>query len=572
MEASKTSNSKTQMKPSFEQLLTDYSDELATIATKYIHSNPAQMVINALCAKTSIAIWGRNSGKTETVLSTFFYRVSKAMPRGTSALVSTTYTRLLEMVIPALQRGWERIGLKEGIHYWMNKYPDLPGVPRPYRRPGDPKHCIFWWNGHVTHMVSLDRKSLANGLRTQAIGGDECRLWNYDSFAESILPTFGGNQEHFGDLPEYCSLCLVTDMPRDPGGKWLFNYEKEMNESLIGAILVLQDKIARLKLKAKELKDQAKAIPDKLQRSIKRWEKWIAKLRRKCVYISYASTLDNIHTVPLETLKQYRRSLSPLEFDFSVLNKKMTQVENCFYGFLSPNNHGYYNTNYEYIDSLPKGQEFKRNWKCDKDVNPYKPLDLSFDYNNKCSNLAIGQVQYGEAKFLNHLWALNPLLLTDLVEKFNEYYKDFPTKKVRYIYDHTALVKNADTNESFAMKVEKKLKELGWQVEAHYIGQATEHQERHQMWGDLFKGLKALKFRYNRDTCKHWQIAALQTETKYRETKKGIRFAKDKSSERSSLIPPYEATHITEALDALIVFYLRTAAKAGYVPVADSIG
>lgn len=548
----------------------DQSLDLARIATRHLHSNPPQMSVNAIDAKTTVCIWGRNSGKTETVLAPWFYRRAKAMPRGTSALVSTTYTRLLEMVIPALARGWERLGLEEGVHYWLYRYPDKDlGVAKPYRRPSSPQHCIFWWNGHCTQLISLDRKALSNGLRTQAIGGDECRLWDYDAFAESILPTFGGNAEHFGNMAEYCSMCLVTDMPRTAEGKWLFKYEDEHNEQIIGGILLLQDKVARLKLKAKEAREK-NANTAKIEQQVRKWEKWLTEFRKRCVYVSYASTLDNAHTVPLATLRQYRRSLTKAEFNLSVLNKKLVQVEQCFYALLEPRVHGYYRTDYDYVDALPR-QEMRRDWRWDGDLDVTRGLDIGLDYNNKCSNLIVGQVQGDEGCFLNHLWALNPLLLSDLMVKFNEYYRDYPTKQVRYIYDHTALITNADDNECYAQKVERKLTELGWEVEMHYIGQATEHQSRYEMWGDFFQGKKSLRFRYNRDTCKHWQIACLQTGTAYKETKKGLKFQKDKTTERSKLIPPYEASHAGEAGDQVAVFWLQNAYNISYDSEPDSM-
>lgn len=488
------------------------------------------------------------------------------MPRGTSAITTTTYAKMLTNVLPELVQGWEEMGYQLGFHYVIRRLPDedlnFKVAYRPVVDADGAKHCIFWWNGHQTKLFSLDRGSLSNGESVDCMAVEETRLCNQSLLLETLRTVRGGT-EHFGHLSLHGSILMVTDRPRQPHEKWVLDYAKQHSEKGVKFVLSCENRLIDL---YKQLAD-AEAADDfdeikRLKKSIDGIEADLEIIRKKLVYFSEASTLDNIHVLGIDAIEQMRRTSTWLEYQIACLNKNIIKVERGFYANLSQDKHGYQSYNYDYIDSLEWGAKPDSRW--DEDVDTYLPLDIAMDNNNAINCIAVGQMQDTaedrlEYRLLNTLWVVHPLLLKAVVDKFIAYYQHHACKEVNLIYDNTANKSDASDDTTFADEVEAWLKEGGWIVNRIYVGQASTHHDRYEKWGKLLgeadEDQKAFDFRYNINTCKDWEYAASQTGTLLEYVKKrGTTIKKDKRPEKKSAIPPQEATHLTEAVDTLVMY------------------
>lgn len=537
------------------------------MSIKKIHRNLPQLLVSLVQAFFTICIWGRGTGKTRGVTAPWILTRVKLMPRGTSAITTTTYAKMLTNVLPELIQGWEEMGYQLGFHYTVRKLPDedlnFKTAYRPVVDADGAKHCIFWWNGHQTKLFSLDRGSLSNGESVDCMGVEEARLCNQSLLLETLRTVRGGT-EHFGHLSAHGSILMVTDRPRQPHEKWVLDYARQHSEKGVKFVLSCENKLLDLckQLADEDDTDEKKAI----QKQIKAIEADLEIVRKKLVYFSEASTLDNIHVLGVDAIEQMRRTSTWLEYQIACLNRNIIKVERGFYANLSQDKHGYEAYNYDYIDSLDVGAKPDCRW--DADIDPYAPLDIAMDNNNAINCIAVGQMQETEEsleyRLLNTLWVTHPQLLKAVVDKFIAYYKYHPCQEVNLIYDNTANKSDASDDTTFADEVKGWLEAAGFIVNLIYVGQASEHHDRYEkiskMLNDNPEAVdKVFDFRYNVNTCKDWEYAASQTGILIEHNKKrGTVLKKDKRSEKKAAIPPQESTHLTEAVDGLLMYRLET--------------
>lgn len=548
---------------------------------KYL--NAPQMLWARVRAQKTVCIWGRGTGKSEGLVAPYTLDCIHAMPRSNGFLLGTTYEQLLTRTLPPLIAAWESYGYRKGVHFFIGKFaPPAWRWPRAFRYPEKPDHYIQWYNGTGIYLVSQDRPGTINGVRTHWGAGDEAKLLNYARVQEEVIPTMVNGQAHlWGHLPQYSSLLYCSDMPTTPQGRWLLDMEKEMDKEVIEAILYTQSELTRCQMKLAEATGTQVGEPYELRtltgsQTGRTWHNRIAHLesalrdlRRDTTYVSYASTLDNVHVLGLDGIRQLRRNLDDLTFQTSVLNKRIIGVENGFYSTLSEDLHGYDALNYPYIDrlGLAEGQQqTARDARWFTDAVGSQPLDMACDYNAAINCVAVGQEvrqpDLWEYRLLNTMFVLDPLKITDAMKQFCLFYAWHPNKTVNFFYDNTANGRTAASNVSFADECMRVLREGGWRVNAQYVGQASSHHGRYLLYGSLFseKDERLPRFRYNKTAAQHWAFAARQTPVLV----SGEFFKKDKKSEKSRIIPPWEATHLTEAVDTLI--YSRMRPRVGDEP------
>lgn len=472
------------------------------------------------------------------------------MPQSLGGIVTTTYDKHLTMVIPALIAGWKKFGYEENIHFFVRKFAP-PGFfqSQPYIEPKKAEHYIPWYNGSGILLFSLDRPALAVGASIDYLYGDEARLFKRDKIKDVLL-TIRGNAEHFGDLSQHGSVLFTTDLPRDSHGNWLFEYIEQMDKEVIEMILALQVQVMGIQSKYDTLtkKQQSKA-----DREINKINDYINELRKERVYVSFASSIDNIHALGLDTIKRFKRMLTDLEWKVSVLSKRIKAIEKGFYGLFDDERHYYDAGNFEYMDNLhPEYRDrVVKDSRWDADVNPFEPLDIACDYNYAISSMVIGQEKTDMFQTQNLLWADEKEQLKGLCKKMAAYYRHHQCKVVNFYYDHTALQgRNAINDVTFADEVANCLEEEGWQVNRIYFGQALTHKSRYYMFAKMLKGddpdLPGLGF--NRANTEPLVDVMVGTGV----VQKANKFEKDKRSEKDKNLEPIQQTHITEAWDMLV--------------------
>jgi hypothetical protein len=505
-----------------------------------IHYNRPQLYAHTVGANDETCIWGRGTGKSTGRIAPWVIDKVFSMPRSRGVLVAETYLQALERTLPPVIQGWEEMGYQRDVDFVLLRKPPSDWQT-PYIGPLTPQHTIFWKNGTVISLISQDRPGTSNGMSVDWIFGDETKLLNKQRLDEELLPTNRGNERYFKGIPGHHATLWTTDMPTTPGAKWLIEKEQQMDKEQIRLILAVRVEMFKA-YQAKNLK--------KYNRLIKLWD----ELRSSAVLFSEASTLENIEVLGVGFIRRMKRTLPDLAFRTSILNQRITQIENGFYALLDEEEHCYNDVNYNFVDNLglylPNNNE-QLTWRKDNDLDPSRPLSIALDYNASINPLVVGQ-RFGKyLKFQNTFYVTHPQRLKDVIKSFTKYYEGYPNKDLIYHYDHTAVGTNASSDISYADEVRELLESNGWSVTMNFIGNALSHYTRYLMWGYALAGDddRFLKPRFNKNNT-HYLVLSMQNAEVYQS---GQEYKKKKTDERKKEIDQRETTHFSDAGDTLLV-------------------
>ena len=534
----------------------------------YVYLNPPQMWSYLAYANQELLVAGRGLGKSSGIIAPRLIRWAIDMPRATVMAVAATYKQHYTRTLPEIFAGMAKFGWVEGRDYWIGKYaPAHLRIDRPIVKPLKTEFMIHTRTGMSIILVSLDRPGSANGLSAQALFGDEAKFLNEDKFKNEVLPAVRGNAHIFGNAPCFNGMLLTTDMPVSSSSQWLLDLgDKSHNQELINDIVSLQIQLNEItaKLFSPKYTDVTKRVYKKQANAI---QKILDNLRRgdpengrpASFLFHEASSLENVHVLRESYFAKMRNDLSQLEYNTSILNQRQKQVKDGFYPGLSEELHGYTNFNNDYLDTF--GHDFGKfqdaDSRQDGDVNPNETLDIAFDYGGRFNCCVVGQIGSNCYQFVKSFHVHHPKKLTDLVKQFKYYYRHHKKKHVRFAYDHTAKGTNALVDLEYYEEIIRVLKsdEYGsWTVYAHYIGQTTEYQTRHELWNKILSpDNRIIPFRYNTVNCEFWSISCMLAPIKT--TSKG--FEKDKSTERLKSYPQERSTHLSDAGDTLAIFAIQ---------------
>ncbi|MBE7178189.1 MAG: hypothetical protein INR69_17435 [Mucilaginibacter polytrichastri] len=526
-----------------------------SIPERVIHLNVPQQKVQIVDANITALIAGRGTGKTSGVITPLSLRNIKEMPRGATAFMSPTYYKIKAELLPEWGKGMERYGFYEDVDFWVGKQiPKHIDHERAFQHPRDPRNSVFFRNGHVIRLIGMDRKDSAAGLSNDYNIVDEAKYVKEKDFNGRVIPANRGNEDVFAHLHFHHGILLCTDMPTDPAGQWVMKYEDMMDPEQIELIVNFEFERSELLAEMKRLvmtEQLHEQLEKRMRRRLRELDQILFDLRRECVHFVEATTLDNIDVLGEKYIRQMKLVLTDLQFRTSILNERLTFVENKFYPNFDHEVHGYEAINYRYVEEQSYMLTLPEPWKKHDDLDLSRPLDIACDWNNAFTSMVVGQEFRYEYRFQNALWAKDrKKTLGSLSKVFNEYYgKSFPRREVNFYYDHTAVHLDASREETFADEFSRLLKGFGWKVNKHYIGQASNHDVRMKMWKNVHAGESrdGKPVAYNTSTCSAL-ITAIQN-TPARLSDKG--YKKDKTSERKGGVKAEESTHLTEAHDTL---------------------
>jgi hypothetical protein len=524
-----------------------------------IHYNLPQLRSITVGAPVEYLVAGRGTGKSEGVLA---YKTSRyylgTMPRSAGVAVGATYNQLLTRTLPALVAGWEKIGYILNHHYIIGKKPSEKWINKwnwkgPYRPPLDYKYFISWYNGAGAHLVSQDRQGSSNGITIDWIFGDEVKLLSQEKLKTELFPANRGRIPAFNGNPYHHGMTFTTDMPVGTAGRWILDMESKMDKTAVKKILQISKIIYELK---KHYHQCLKPSKIEIDKQILILEDEINDLRFGLLYYHEASTLENIHALGIDYIKQQLRDTSQFQFDTQILNLRPMKMEDGFYPDFDEEYHGYYANNNTYLEKID--YDFNKigtiNCLRDADLNNNKPLHIAIDYNRRIHPMVVAQTDDSLIKIIKGIHALYPSKLKELIDMFLEYYKPHKNKLVYYWYDHTAV---GDDNETKKCDVViRALRKGGWKVIPMYTNKAPSHEAKYRMWGDLLteNGYYNKKFKVNRENANSYIVSICLTRTEPR--KEG--FGKNKKSEHDENFPAQDSTHYGDAGDMLIFGMLQS--------------
>jgi hypothetical protein len=159
--------------------------------------------------------------------------------------------------------------------------------------------------------------------------------------------------------------------------------------------------------------------------------------------------------------------------------------------------------------------------------------------------------------------------IQDVVRQFEEFYKARKYKKVTIVYDTTGDFVDASRAVPYWKEARDSFSK-DWFVGAQKY-KVTSHDERFRMWAEVMNGTGPFCFEFETELCHNFYKAAKAVKRKTskkwkivdkRRQKKALVtiIEKDKSSEtdkKGTKIPLEEQSHITEAVDGLMVYFFQ---------------
>lgn len=459
--------------------------------------NKMQREVLRIGAKDNVVVAGRGTGKGVLHAATNL-RNFQSMPRSTTAIVAPNAKRALTNTLPSMFIHWENWGYKRDVHWCVgHKPPRSLGWEMPFYTPDNWENMICFYTGACAQIISQDRAGTSNSKSFDFLDIDEAKYVDFDQLKDETFPANRGQVKDFGHLPYHHGMLITSDMPVTKKGSWFLDYEHKLNPELIElleGLLAERDHITiRLKTESNP--------PAYLRATLGRINKLIDNFRREALLYRTYSSLTNLEVLGTAFIKQQKRDLPPLVFLTSIMCLKPENMRDGFYSNMR-RHHLYTASNHSFLDSIgfDLSRMTKPDSRMDSDVDPNRPLRIAFDYNANINWLVVGQPNASgqHLNVLKSFFVKYDRKLPELCEDFDEYYHYHKRKVVIFYYDSTALGSNYAVNdEDFKWVITKKLKSLGWQVRAVYIGQPMNHMEKHLLINRGFAGQANMKPFFN---------------------------------------------------------------------------
>jgi hypothetical protein len=494
---------------------------------KRVYYNDGQRYLLYLGANTERIIAARRFGKSDGIIAPRMLRNVQHMPRSAGAIYGATFKQILSRTLPAAIASLERLGYKQDLHYYVGrKAPKNVGFERPYINPASYDHVIHFYNGSIIHLLSQDVRFSANSLTLDYLLCDEARSVKKEKMFEEVIPAVSGYIGKFDSCPWHKGTTFVSDMPTNKAGEWLLLEEKNMNREVINT---LEGTIA-------EIRKLEKGESTYAEREIKQQIKERDFLRRIAFIYKEFDAVENLELLGEEYFNTMRRNLTPLIFLTSIMNKRITRLENGFYANLDEKLHYYDAFNTGYLNELRTDRgsfDIKKVRKesslQDDDVDNLSPLSIAFDYNANINWVVTGQQRDGKLLTLKSMYVKNKRKIRELCKDWSEYYRHHKCREVHYYYDSTAKHKAYAVNEDrFCDVVVYTLEKMGWDVTRVDIGTPRKHAVKHQIINDALTGAKYLFPMFNREN--NFELLLAMEQTDIRVGRNG--FEKDKSGEK----------------------------------------
>ena len=473
---------------------------------KRVYINAKQAAFLQAKPKRKCFQGGRGSGKS-SVKGFKDHQRMKYLPRAKFMLAGLTYNHILTKTLPSAEESWRACGLREydkakkaGHYVICQKPPD--SFLKPYQPPRNYDNVITFFNGYTLEMVSLDRPDSNRGGNFDGLDLDESALVKEDVFNKVLQPMVRGNIYRFNH-PFFQEICDYSSAAWLPSGQWIYKTEELML-----------------------------AEPENY-------------------FFIQSTSLDNIAVLGPDYAKKLKATMSKLEFDVEVLNRRIKKLPNCFYPALTEDRHvRAFTFSYEFNAAgilVPKLN----------DIVDDEPLETSWDFNAAIVSLLVCQEVGQEFRCLNALFRkpsdidtdnpLNPTLIDATVELFLETYKNHACKHVKIYGDRNGNNKSPGMTRTFYETIVEKFQKGGWSCEIMAKGLDSEHRLRHVVINELLgeTNPRMPKVRMNQTNCKFLFIS-MQNSPMTDD------FKKDKKSEKL-LIDQENATHLSDTFDNIIM-------------------
>ena len=462
------------------------------------YGSEVQILTDWVDTTNFVAIAGRGTAKSTTIIARRTINCVMAMPGAPMAIVADSYTNLVNNIMPAVQNGWRLRGLIEGVHYIKGKRPPESWRARCSVIVDDYRNVYSFWNGTVLFLGSLDAPSLLAGKSVAHLFFDEAKYAS-DSRAARVLPILRGDAIRYGHSHLYGGVTITTDMPDVTEGEydWFFRYAAEMDPERI--IRIVQTASVRNGYLAKLVRANGSERPDaakiaRLERRVAYYDNALSKLRRGQTYFMNLSSFANIDILTVDYARRlYQGALELHEFLKSVVGMRPGVRKSSRFYILFADRH-------KYTDGTRSGEAAFHAGEL-LHLNPDKPLDGGMDFGNM-NSLVIGQEDGRYYRVHKNLYVIPPDSLRQLADKFLDFFSTHRCKKLYLFYDRAGNAGQRQ-NEDRAGKIKEAIERdangnrTGWSVVLMSRKQANINQDAEfyfmsELMSDQNKGLPTL--------------------------------------------------------------------------------
>ncbi|MFC7345964.1 hypothetical protein ACFQO9_04435 [Chryseobacterium zhengzhouense] len=450
---------------------------------EYQYVNSIGMAVEVIDPTSLYIVGGRATGKTTQIIARRSVRVIKGMPGAYFAFTGDYYTNLLSNTIPSMIKGWNDMGLKEGVHYVTNERPPA-NFAKPYKKPLSYKHTISWYNGCFFKLASMDIISSMAGDSYQHAFGDEVKYQDKNKL-DKLLPAVRGEKMRFGHSHYYLGKTFTTDMPNVLNTNeydWILDQEKNMDPEQIKTIVqasLIVNEIRKALVKAYYKRDELEYSRQK--KSLQRWNQRLAKVRINSTLFAMVSTFANADILQLDYFKGQLKSLGPEQFRPAILTMKheVKQGEK-FYPYLSARHFYDDGLLLDFCHKFGFGEPIVMTSDGLKYINKRQKLEAGADFGDMIS-LVTGQEQGWLQRILKDFHTLEQHE-SAIAEIFRDFYGNHLNKTLDLYYDRSGNA-NAKTKRDWANGLKNAIEsqnhklKVKWTVNLMSVGQPTIYQE-----------------------------------------------------------------------------------------------
>ena len=575
----------------------------STKAASVQFQNRMAQIAALIGACQSLQVVGRGGAKTTDIQAERLLDVIQDMPGAPCVWVADTFSNLSANILPSVLEGIERKGLREGIHYVIEKEPptftdaeksDLPEWLRPhFWKPFNKlvtyKRTIIFYTGTNIRFGSLDRPSTLAGGSFVFCFGDEVKYFREERIS-NLLKAVRGYRQEYGNSVFYRGFSFTTDMPDTTHiGEydWILKYASNMDIQALALVmragLVYNDCLHEAAAaKDKWLKSGAREDLEVYRNKCRTADLWKARwieLRRRPearTFFMVASSYINVDILTEEWFGDAIAGELP-DLNTAILSMRPTlESGDRFYAALSERHFYYDGIDESAYDSV--GLLEWEDCRVLKYLDPEKPLIAGVDFGNMCSiSIAQNGTEKGKSclRILKFLYTLAPEYVADLGEKFRKYFAPMKTRIVMLYYDragNTYKSVGEDQVSKFkkAVEYDDKGGRSGWTVQLMSIGQGNIGQsEEYAFMQEIMseKNPRLPVLRIDARAAKHLKLSLENARTKI---KNGVVF-KDKSSEKLPVDQlPTRSTNPSDSFKYLVMTKQLRAVAKGKFPLPSA--
>lgn len=476
-----------------------------TVAATVQYQNPFAQLTSLVSATQSISIIGRGGAKTTDIQSERLLDLVYDLPGAPCVWVADTFSNLTANILPAVLEGLERKGLKEGVHFVIEKAPPVftevekenlpewlrPHFWKPFNKLVSYKRTIVFFTGLNIRFGSLDRPSTLAGASYVYVFGDEVKYFKEDKIA-NLLKAVRGYRQQYGNSIYYRGFSFTSDMPdisHIGEYDWILKYAENMNVQAI--IMVMRAGLIYYEalhecVAAKDKWLKSNIIEDKEDYKNKLhtaslWKARWTELRNRPearTFFILASSYVNADILTEQWFADALAGKLP-DFNTAILSMKPSlESGNRFYTALSERH--FYSDGIDEKAYDGMGMLEQEDCRILKYLDTSKPLMAGVDFGNMCSmSIAQDDAVEGRAciRVVSFLHTLAPEYIEDLGAKFRRYFAPMQSKVLRLYYDRAGNAYKsvgADQVSKLKRAIEyEDNKRTGWVVQLMSLGQGN---------------------------------------------------------------------------------------------------